>query len=632
MATKKKLKITIAAEDDTKRAFKSVDNSLGKMRRQTGSAVAFMKKNWFALAAAVAVVGVTINKALAGAEQAAALKQQIDAVDALAAQYQTSADEIVTAMKEVSANNVTVAEGVDIIASALKAGFDDKEIISLTKSYATITRLTGESLPEALAQTFKAFTKGKAIQAAARVGVNDLNSAVKELQASNKDLTLIEAKRQIVLENGILLAEKLGGVNTTLSEAFTGVRNAITDFKDEINLGLLPAFTAGAAGMINFVLGIQKIRLEILELRILTSSGLLGSQFRKDLFTIFPVLNFILDFFTATNEEAAKIPGKLQDITESMKRLIATRDSLTQTIIVGDKQIAAQGGQGILGVIATPGTFAEADKNITRIETKIKKMRTEAKLLADEWVKTKAALELKLEKESLNEFELAIVELQEETNALIDKFGEVPGALEDIEKKSQETFNRIKQDQLDAEIAINAQRAEDAKATDEEMLANTKRTQETNRECTSETADALADIMVSGFFDKMGLELDGLEAAFQDFLSGILAEVIDALGNLFFGGGTSPLPIPSTLGTTTEAIPGAPGGTGDVGFGEDIFGRSVGVRGVPQIPQFARIVAAPQANNLNISIPVNVAGDGRLAQRLKDGIENTVIDIIRRRS
>lgn len=569
----KKTTLIIAANNQTKAAFTAVQASLKNIKKTSSGLVASMRQNWLAIAAAVTGAVVAINKALDAIEVAAALQQQKTALNILAAQFGETADTIVDKMKAVTANNLSLRDSIEIASNALNQGFNPQQVIELSEVFATLTRITGDDLSDALKRVISQVVRGRESFASLSVGLIDVAEMIKELGIENT-----KANRSMVLLNEIIARgqiriEELGGATATLAESLAGLRNIFADTKDEIALFFLPIVAQLAQLFLRSIEIIFRYQKAVSELG-LTLAGI-------------PVLGRLID--------ADKIQAEIARIEQSIQRFNARANEMQ--VAIDNVKNASAGG------ILSPDTIPQ----LAVVNDSMSKLN-------DTFQKTIEAIRFENALIGLDEFDIKILRAERSANKLKEQFKEIPGALNEIDEEFDKVFANIeKQRQASVEAT-----KEIAVESIESMPEDFKETFSVTLTLAEEVAGDMANAFDELFFSVLKGDLDDLEDLFRDFGNAILRDLSSSLssgfgdlitggfGALFGGNNSSADLIDKTLNVskTNAAIPG--------------FSQ----------PQFAS--ASGVGQSLTVNVPVNVAGNNRLASDLRSGIESTVIDIIRR--
>ena len=141
--------ITIKINADGTLAVNGINQVTGSMQNMESESKSLMSKfkdNWIAGTAAITGAIYAMKKAWDMAEMTAQYEEQKTALDALAAQYNITADSIIASVKQASNGLISMTDTVSVSAKALMAGLNPDQLVQFMRIVETTTNVTGDSV------------------------------------------------------------------------------------------------------------------------------------------------------------------------------------------------------------------------------------------------------------------------------------------------------------------------------------------------------------------------------------------------------------------------------------------------------------------------------------------------------
>ncbi len=257
----KATEIKIILNADGTAAIKGVEqvtNSVKKMESETKSIVSRIKSHWLGISATIAGAMVVINQAWNLAEMAAQFEEQKASLNALAAQYNTTASQIINSVKEASNGLISMADAASVSAKALMMGLNPQQLVEFMKIVEATTNITGASVSESFERIIEASVTGREIALQQMGIILDTNEAYKKYAVSIGKTAekLNEAEKQQAIINAVLakgsdIMSQLGSSSDSVDDKMTRLKVTIEDLKlhagaliIRVGVGLVGAFNA----------------------------------------------------------------------------------------------------------------------------------------------------------------------------------------------------------------------------------------------------------------------------------------------------------------------------------------------------------------------------------------------------
>ncbi|MBM2838801.1 MAG: hypothetical protein HW415_1426, partial [Deltaproteobacteria bacterium] len=221
-------------KDNTEQAFQ-------KLTQKSEFLVDSVKKHWLGLTAAAAAAGLAINRAWALADAAAQYQEQKESINALAWQYNTSADHIISSIQSVSKGLISMSDAADIAGNAMVKGLTPEQIINLAGAAETLSNVTGQKVPDALRNMTEGLATGRMRGLEAAVGIIDLKDKYGGLVDKMTDVEKAQKTYAIVMERVNGLQKTLGEGTDSTADKMDRFKVQISDLKLALGGGIIKA-------------------------------------------------------------------------------------------------------------------------------------------------------------------------------------------------------------------------------------------------------------------------------------------------------------------------------------------------------------------------------------------------------
>ncbi len=256
MANEAKIIITADASGAIT-GIKQVGDETERLANRKETILQTIKGHWLAVSASIAGAILAVQKAWNLAEKAAQFEEQMMSLNALASQYNTTADVIVSSVKSASQGLISMADAASVSAKALMMGMKPDQLVEFMKIVEKTTNVTGMSVAQSFEYIVEAASTGRE-RTLKQMGILvDLNNAYGEYAKSlNKTIEeLSELERQQAAINAILakgsdIISRLGDTGDSTSDKMERLRVTIADL--ELKAGaLIVRFGVGLVGAFN---------------------------------------------------------------------------------------------------------------------------------------------------------------------------------------------------------------------------------------------------------------------------------------------------------------------------------------------------------------------------------------------
>lgn len=208
-------------------------NTFNKIKGDSESLVDSVKKHWLGLTAAATATGLAINRAWGLAEMAAQFQEQKASLNALATQYGTSANNIISSIQTVSKGLVSMSDAVDIAGSVMAKGLSPDQIINLAGAAETLSNVTGQKVSDAFRSMADSIALGRSRGIEAAVGMIDLKDKYGDLVEKMSEAEKAQAMYAIVMERVGTLQKTLGEGTDSTADKMERLTVQIADLKLE---------------------------------------------------------------------------------------------------------------------------------------------------------------------------------------------------------------------------------------------------------------------------------------------------------------------------------------------------------------------------------------------------------------
>ncbi|HHT9137387.1 MAG TPA: hypothetical protein ACFYEK_09120 [Candidatus Wunengus sp. YC60] len=241
--------ITIKINADGSYAINGINqvtNTMKNMETETQGIVSQFKEHWVGVTAAITGALYTMKKAWDLAEMAAGFQEQKTALNALAAQYNITADSIIASVKQASNGLISMTDTVSVSAKALMAGLNPDQLVQFMRIVETTTNVTGDSVANSFERIIQAAAIGNEralkhmgiivdLQGAYKHYADSINIAVQELD----ELTRQQIGVNAILDKGNETLARLGNQADSTADKMERLRILVQDLKLQLGELLL---------------------------------------------------------------------------------------------------------------------------------------------------------------------------------------------------------------------------------------------------------------------------------------------------------------------------------------------------------------------------------------------------------
>lgn len=249
----------LRAYDSTGLAHESARKELEKTKSASEKTASAMqahwesfRRNWLAAAASITAAYLALRKAWDFAEVAAQYEEQQRSLQALAAQYNLTADAATKMAKAASGGQLSLVESSQLAAQAFQLGFNPQTMTDFIVQAEKLTDVVGGEIPAAVEAMERAAATGRS-RALVQYGIIvDLNKALAEYAQKHgisKEAidahTAMQIRANAILEEAKLRTDALGESEMSTADKMNVMRATVKDI--ELWLGQVTIKAAAAA-------------------------------------------------------------------------------------------------------------------------------------------------------------------------------------------------------------------------------------------------------------------------------------------------------------------------------------------------------------------------------------------------
>ncbi|RJP20716.1 MAG: hypothetical protein C4529_08875, partial [Deltaproteobacteria bacterium] len=194
-----------------------VGKSVSRLGEGSRSTFDQLRSHWLAASAAIYGGLRTIQAGWALAQNAAGVSEQIASLNALAARYGTTADQITNRISQVSGGLIGQAAAAEVAAQGLAKNLNPDQIYQLAEAAETLSNVTGKTAADSFRELSAAVAVGRERAMEGSAGAIDLRDRYGELAGMMSEAERRQALFNLVLERSNQL--KQDGVGLTDSDA-----------------------------------------------------------------------------------------------------------------------------------------------------------------------------------------------------------------------------------------------------------------------------------------------------------------------------------------------------------------------------------------------------------------------------
>ena len=244
MGKNDELKIVIRAQDFATGELNKINGAFSAFTGKLTSGFNALKTHWVAAAAAFYAVMRTLSTGWDLFEKGAGRKDQIEALDRLVAKYNTSATEILSAIKRSSHGLIDTKTALDSIGDAVMRNLDPRILEKFAAGAVVMAKATGGSTAAAYAEIIEAVSTGQARALKKITGVMDMKEKYGEGFMSFSEGQQAALRMQLVLEKLTERQREYGVVIVESDDKIVQFKNTIEDLKTAVGMGLETLFGA----------------------------------------------------------------------------------------------------------------------------------------------------------------------------------------------------------------------------------------------------------------------------------------------------------------------------------------------------------------------------------------------------
>lgn len=245
--------MTKGAIDSAKAGVKSLQASIKDFELKSKTQFDNMKKHWMAWSMGVASAAMAIQKAFELADMAAQFNEQKAGLNALAAQYNYTADAVINMTKEAVNGQLSIVEASQLASRALVLGFDPGRVAKFVEVSERLTDVVGGQIPDAFEAMERAAATGRSRMLVQYGIVIDLNKILEKYAKAHgiakeaiSDKMAVQIRANAILEEARRITDKLGESELSTADKINIIKATIKDVElwlgqASIRAGLLAA-------------------------------------------------------------------------------------------------------------------------------------------------------------------------------------------------------------------------------------------------------------------------------------------------------------------------------------------------------------------------------------------------------
>lgn len=333
-----------------------------------------LKNNWIKAAAVIGTAMIAANKAWGMLKSAADYEEQAGILNNLTVKYKTTADSIIADMKRASDGQIASADLMKVSLAGIAKGLRPEQLINLADAARILGDSVGKSATAALNELSEALESGRAKALKGYAGATiDLKGAFGELETQLTGVEKAQAMYSLVMIHATKLQKEQ---KKAVDDTADTIEKIEAKYKD-LQLSVSRTWKAIVVSAVEGAVGMGELFHIMFGKKGSTGPGV---------YEVPPI--------AGTKEDPA---AEYKKQIEELKKLLQARKDASDAEKKGIRD-------------------AEAAERA-------------AKRLMDQWEQTIPALQGKIKKDGLEDFEQKLIDIQTETDKLIAKFKGIPGAI-----------------------------------------------------------------------------------------------------------------------------------------------------------------------------------------------------------
>ncbi len=205
-------------EGNYKDAMAGMEKHTDGFSSKAGSAFAYLKENYINVSMAIRDASTVIKKAWDMAEVYAAFDEQKTSLNALAAQYGKSANDIIQSVKGASKGLIDMGTIAQVAGESLMKGLGPDQVAQIAGAAEVLSNVTGEKVVVSFDRLAQAIAKGNERALENSVGIIDLTERYGKQVEKMSDSEKAHARLQIVMEKVRATEKALGDSVSSTSD------------------------------------------------------------------------------------------------------------------------------------------------------------------------------------------------------------------------------------------------------------------------------------------------------------------------------------------------------------------------------------------------------------------------------
>jgi len=189
------------------------------------------------------------------ANMAMQFEEQKESLDSLAAQYNTTADSIISSVQKMSKGMVSQAAAADIAGQALMKGLNPEQVEKLAQASETLSNVSGKKVVDVMRSLAEALETGKMKALKMQIGIIDLDTSLGNAAAGLTETEKAQALYNEVIERTDKLQKQLG---PSIDSNADKIEQYTTSWED-LKLAMGQGFVRVAVGTASVLSGIAGV-------------------------------------------------------------------------------------------------------------------------------------------------------------------------------------------------------------------------------------------------------------------------------------------------------------------------------------------------------------------------------------
>lgn len=222
---------------------------LRTMETETSGMMSSIKTHWLAATVGITAAMVMLKQAWDIVDVASQFEEQKDSLNRLAAQYNTTADSIISDIQRMSKGMISQADAVSISAQGLMKGMDPGQMAKLSEAAETLSNVSGRKVVDIMKELSESLETGKMKALKMQLGIVDLDAIYGNAASTMSDTEKAQAMYNIVIEKTTALQKIMGDQTESTNDKMEKMSVQMQDLKLTLGEWLMRAALGSASAL-----------------------------------------------------------------------------------------------------------------------------------------------------------------------------------------------------------------------------------------------------------------------------------------------------------------------------------------------------------------------------------------------